>query len=247
MLRTIKQRLRKTPIYGFLVGRRLREARRFLEYANLYPESLDAITSDYAFAISRDYRGLLQVVNIEECVRASKGIDGAFVETGIWTGGASAYALRSMLRNGTVRDYWGFDSFEGMPPPTAEDGQHALDWVGDDPSAVNASDYDACLRYLHSAGYPGQKIHLVKGWFHKTLPANKSAIGPIAILRMDGDFYESTKTALEELYPQVVSGGMVIIDDYGSFEGCKKAVDEFLGGHVFLHYVENGIRFFVKP
>ena len=190
------------------------------------------------------------MVNIEECVRyVANRIDGAFVETGVFTGGASGYALRSMMRNGSIRDYWGFDSFEGMPQPTIDDGEKARRWVGDDPSAVNAADYETCLSYLRSSGYPLDRINLVKGWFDETLPAYKERIGRIALLRLDGDFYASTKVALEQLYSQVATGGIVIIDDYGSFEGCRKAVDEFLAAKLanpFIHYVENGIRFFVK-
>jgi hypothetical protein len=243
MLAATKRLLKQTPIYSLIVERRVVEARRFLKYANIYPESLDDIIGDYQFAISRDYRGIMQVVNIEECVRATKKLNGAFVETGVFTGGASAFALRSMLRNNAVREYWGFDSFEGMPLPTRQDGEHAIAWAGDDPRTVNAADYDACLAYLRLSGYPENRIHLIKGWFSETLP--KANIGPIAILRLDGDFYESTKTALQHLYHLVVPAGIVIIDDYGSFEGCRTAVDELLGTR-FLHYVENGIRFLVK-
>ena len=76
------------------------------------------------------------------------------------------------------------------------------------------------------------------------------AIGPIAILRLDGDWYASTKICLEHLYDQVVSGGFVIVDDYGTYEGCRKAVDEFLaarGLHVFLSHVDPDCRYWIKP
>ncbi len=93
-------------------------------------------------------------------------------------------------------------------------------------------------------------MHLVKGWFQDTLSKSKRDIGPIAILRVDGDFYESTKVVFEELYDQVVSGGFIIVDDYGAFQGCRKATDEFLENrraNVHIVYVENSIRYFVKP
>jgi hypothetical protein len=200
------------------------------------------------------------VLNLEESIdyMAVRRLPGAIVETGVFTGGASAYALRSLKRHGIIdRAYWGFDSFEGMPKPTAHDGQHAKDWLGTDDASgkltgcdVNHSDYAATQNYLFSTGYPTEHIHLVKGWFQDTLPVTRAQIGPIAILRLDGDFYESTKVALECLFDSVVSGGVVIVDDYGSFEGCRKAVDEFLRARnisPFVHYVENGVRFFVKP
>ena len=247
MLKSIKAALKTTPLYRTIVNRRVAKARRFLEYANMYPEAQNAILEDFRFSISRDYRGILQVLNIEECIRhIAKDVLGAFVETGVFTGGASAFALKSMMRNATVREYWGFDSFEGMPKPTEHDGAYAKKWVGADPSTVNASDYQLCLEYLRSSGYPEEKIHLIKGWFQDTLPLERERIGQIAILRMDGDFYESTKVVLEQLYEQVVPGGAVIIDDYGSFEGCRKAVDDFLRGSKFIHYVEHGVRFFIK-
>lgn len=115
---------------------------------------------------------------------------------------------------------------------------------------VNRANYDQCLDYLRQTGYPSQHIHLVKGWFQDTLKPTKEKIGAIALLRMDGDFYDSTKVVFEELYDQVVEGGVVIIDDYGSFEGCRRATEEFLAlRRIKAHmvYVENSIRYFVKP
>jgi len=257
---TIKNFLKTTALYRYIVSQRTKQAERFLAYANLFPESRAAVLADYGFSIQRSYRGIMQVVNLEECIGhvTSRGILGAFVETGVFTGGASAYALRCLIRHQQQdRAYWGFDSFAGMPKPTKEDGYHATAWLGtDDQSgalqgcAVNLSDYDQTKAYLCSSGYPMERINLVKGWFQDTLPKSKAQIGLIAILRLDGDFYESTKVVLEQLFDQVAPGGIVIVDDYGSFEGCRRAVDEFLskrGLSPFIHYVENGVRFFVKP
>jgi O-methyltransferase len=266
---SLKSFLKGTVLYSrFIVGKRARHARAFLKFANIYPESIDEIISDYAFSIERDYRQIMQVLNLEECVRyvVAEKIPGAFVETGTYTGGASAYGLRALLRNdaAAVRSYWGFDSFEGMPQPTGKDGAKAVQWMfGRKPedldstlmegrlegSSINLSDYESTKLYLLRSGYPADQINLVKGWFQNTLPVVRKNIGSIAILRLDGDFYESTKCVLENLYEQVSDGGVVIIDDYGSFEGCRRAVDEYLearGEKPFIHYVENGVRFFVK-
>jgi len=225
----------------------------------LYPEVLPALVADYRYSILVTHRNVLQVINLEETIQyvASKGIDGAFVKCGTFTGGASAFALRSILRNEKLpRPYWGFDSFEGMPEPSSRDESDAVSWYGTEKksgrlvgSDVNLADYDDCLRYLKNTGYPSDQIHLVKGWFQDTLKECRDRIGRIAILRVDGDFYESTKITLESLFDGVVSGGMIIIDDYGTFLGCRKAVDEFLqsrGISPFLHYVDVGIRFFIK-
>lgn len=252
-----------------LVDRRVAAAETFLKEGNIYPNILPALLTDYRYSISVTHRSVLQVINLEEVIQyiANAKIPGAFVECGTFTGGASAFALRSILRNEPgqqPRPYWGFDSFEGMPQPIARDGSDAILWMygkkmdevenykiaGDlVGSEVNFADYEACLHYLKGTGYPDNQITLVKGWFQNTLLKYREKIGPIAVLRIDSDFYESTKEVLDNLFDLVVNGGVIIIDDYGAFAGCQEAVDEFLHAHgitTFLHYVERGIRFFVK-
>jgi hypothetical protein len=248
--------------------RRVRRAAAILEATNLFPDSRSEIIEDYAYATSRTHRGIMQVINLESVLRyvETAGIEGAFVETGTYTGGASAYALRALQRlrpSKPARDYWGFDSFEGMPSPSGHDGDHGSLWIYGKPRTeigigesaalvghdVNKAEYQECLSYLRQTGYPVEHIHLVKGWFQDTLGPAKADIGPIAVLRMDGDFYESTKVVFEELYDQVVPNGVVIIDDYGSFEGCRTATDKFFAMHGIrshLVYVEHGIRYFTK-
>ncbi len=99
-------------------------------------------------------------------------------------------------------------------------------------------------------GYDWKYLHYHKGWFQNTVPAKAEEIKQIAILRLDGDWYASTKVCMDFLFEKVVEGGFVIIDDYGAYEGCKKAVDEFLqakGLSPFLHHVNKDIRYLVKP
>jgi len=242
-----KSFLKQTFLYGLLSDYRAWKAGNALRLINVYPLELVEIIKDYRYSITKDYRTVMQVLNIESCIKHVKdnNIDGAFVETGTWTGGASAYALLSMKRNNICLTYWGFDSFEGMPDPTSDDDSQSISWAGDDPRKLNNADREACYTYLSETGYEVSKINLIKGWFDESLVMHKSKVGPIAILRLDGDFYESTKVPLLELYPQVVNGGIVIIDDYGTFEGCKKAIDEIVLGQDIL-YAENGVRYFVK-
>lgn len=98
-------------------------------------------------------------------------------------------------------------------------------------------------------GYPPEYLHYHKGWFQNTLPLKSNAIKEIAILRIDGDWYASTKVCLEYLYDKVVPGGFVIIDDYGTYEGCRKAVHEFLdarGEKVFIHHASKDTRYWIK-
>lgn len=255
-------------LMNYIRGRRKNYAEQVLEAGNFYPAERAQILADYAYSTLNTHRGIMQVINLESVLRYVEtfGIEGAFVECGTYTGGASAYALQALLRLRTdkpTRHYWGFDSFEGMPTPSALDGDHGAIWVkgklmneldsaelgeliGHD---CNKADYGLCLSYLQKTGYPPSHIHLVKGWFQETLVPNCPHIGPIAVLRTDGDFYESTKCVFDSLYGQVVQGGIVVIDDYGSFQGCRRATEEFFVSRNIkphLVYVENGIRYFVK-
>jgi hypothetical protein len=150
----------------FLVNRRTASAEAFLREGGLYLDILPALIADYRYSISVTHRGVLQVVNLEEVIQyiASRKVEGSFVECGTFTGGASAFALRSILRNEKQsRPYWGFDSFEGMPEPSSGDESDAVLWmygkntaksgklVG---SGVNFADYNDCLKYLLDTGYP---------------------------------------------------------------------------------------------
>jgi hypothetical protein len=254
-------------IYQRLRHRRTVRGKRFMQIGDIFPEAIDEIVNDYWYACRHTHRAVTQVLNLESIIRYVIGgrINGAFVECGTYTGGALAFALRSFLRLGDQsRKIYGFDSFEGMPNISEEDGDWASMWlygeelknigrelkrgrlVGSD---VNRADYQQCWQLLSDSGYPVERIHLVKGWFQNTLPAVKQEIGDIAVLRLDGDFYLSTKCCLENLFDQVSNGGVVILDDYGLFEGCRKATDEFLkvrGIQPHLVYVNVGIRYFVK-
>lgn len=256
------------PLMSYIRGRRVKYAEQVLEAGNFYPADRAQILADYAYSTLYTHRGIMQVINLESVLRhvETAGIEGAFVETGTYTGGASAYALRALLRLRTdkpARHYWGFDSFEGMPAPSPLDGDHGAIWVkgklineldGAELGALighdaNKTGYEQCMSYLQKTGYPASHIHLVKGWFQETLVPNRPHIGPIAVLRTDGDFYESTKVVFDSLYDQVLPGGIVVIDDYGSFQGCRRATEElFAARNIKAHlvYVENGIRYFVK-
>jgi O-methyltransferase len=256
-------------LQSFLFRTRKKKALLFMKDHNLFPYDRNLIISDYMYSIKITFRSVLQVLNIESIVRAisQRNIKGAFVEAGTYTGGASAYGLLCLLRNFNGKklpDYWGFDSFEGMPSPTVNDGINAFEWlypnfkkndvkikksklIGSD---INLADYSICLNYLKGTNYPAKKINLIKGWFQDTLKVSKKNIGKIAILRIDGDFYDSTLCVLDELYDNVSKGGVIILDDYGNFEGSRKATHFFFKCRKitpFLHYVDHSIRYFIKP
>lgn len=255
---------------SLLIKYRSNKALNAMKELNIYTSrnpftNIDSFMDDYKYSILNSHRGIQQVINIEFCIKhiLKNHVKGSFVETGVWTGGASAFALKSFLRNFNINslpEYYGFDSFEGMPLPTTEDGEFGEEWIKDESSkplpksrfggtTVNNADYHYVNNYLNNTGYPSKKINLVKGWFHESIPPMLSEIEEISILRLDGDFYESTKVVLELLYSKVSQNGIIIIDDYGGFEGCKKAVDEFFEKNNInypLLYVDDFVRFFIK-
>jgi hypothetical protein len=161
-------------------------------------------------------------------------VDGAFVECGVYKGGCAAVMGYVAQRGGSDRRTWLFDSFEGLPEPTEEDGREAAEFSRAR-SSGRLDPVGRCVGPLEDVKeilfrklrLDERNVVIRVGWFQQTLPQARSEIGPIAILRLDGDWYESTKCCLENLYDLVVPRGYVILDDYYCWEGCKKAFDEF--------------------
>jgi O-methyltransferase len=162
---------------------------------------------------------------------------GAFVECGVWRGGASFLMADVLRRRGDTRTVWMFDSFEGMPATEPIDGSKALAWETQGDPATN--DATATLREVEDARRRLGLLNTrpVKGWFEDTLATTKDDIGPIALLRIDCDWHASVTTCLAELYERVVPGGVVIVDDYYTFEGCAIAVHEYLGVNRLPHRI----------
>jgi O-methyltransferase len=162
-------------------------------------------------------------------VDARRHVKGCVIECGVWRGGMAA-GMAEVL--GPDREYFLFDSFEGLPPATEQDGEVARNWQKD---TQGATYYDNCRapiefaeRAMKLSGAANYK--LVKGWFENTLP-HFVPPSPIAVLRLDGDWYESTMTALESLFKHLASDGIVILDDYYAWDGCSRAVHDFLSRH----------------
>jgi O-methyltransferase len=160
-------------------------------------------------------------------------IAGAFVECGVWRGG-SMMAAALALSGDTNRELYLFDTYEGMPPPGNLDidysGASAVAQIANDPSRVGAiaavAHLDEVRRNMASTGYPDSQVHYIEGKVEDTVP--KLAPGQIALLRLDTDWYESTHHELLHLFPRVVSGGVLIVDDYGHWKGARQAVDDYL-------------------
>lgn len=182
-------------------------------------------------------------------------IPGDVVECGVWRGGSMQAVARTLCSIGdTSRDLYLFDTFEGMPPPTEKDIRH--DGRTAESLMANSSREAkvwavASLNDVHEGfrqiPYPTDRIHCVKGRVEETVPDH--APEQISILRLDTDWYESTQHELEHLYPRLVSGGILIIDDYGWWHGSRLAMDEFLDEtkeRLFLVRAASG-RIAVKP
>ncbi len=185
---------------------------------------------------------------VQSCEK--RNLRGAFVECGTWKGGAVGLMALANLRHGaTRRTLHLFDSFQGIPEPDpAVDGAKAMEEVeavGCHPTgqlktvegyyekfATGTGTLENNRHLLEQTiGYPLEYLHYHIGWFQDTVPAVAETIGPIAILRLDGDWHASTKVCLDHLYPQLVPGGFVILDDYGTYDGCRKAVDDYRAAH----------------
>jgi len=167
-------------------------------------------------------------------------VPGAFAECGVWRGGSVMAMMLALLERGVRdRDIHLYDTFEGMTEPTAHDrsdySEPALDtwrqarrspehpWnKAFDPQTIGL---DAVRARVLGTGYPPQHVKFVKGPVEQTIPAQAPA--ELALLRLDTDWYESTRHELEHLYPRLQPGGVLIVDDYGHWQGCRRAVDEY--------------------
>ncbi|TMM31355.1 macrocin O-methyltransferase [Polaribacter aestuariivivens] len=184
-------------------------------------------------------------------------INGSIVECGVWKGGsimAGLYKLKNL--NDESRDIYLYDTFEGMSEPLEIDksirGESATnafksqDQVWDRIECL--SPLEEVVENVNSVGYSSEKINFIKGKVEDTI--NKTnAPKEIAILRLDTDWYESTKHELEMLFPKLAKGGVLIIDDYGHWQGCKKAVDEYFSKNniqMYLSRVDYTCRIGVK-
>jgi hypothetical protein len=187
------------------------------------------------------------------------GIDGDFVECGVWRGG-SAMAMAHTLLNLSCaeRNLYLFDTFEGMTEPTAFDrdpqGNPAEDQLSYTEKKAGRNIWciasiEDVQQNLSSTSYPSQLIHYIKGDVMNTLRSEANLPSSISLLRLDTDWYESTKVELEILFPRLVKGGVCLIDDYGHWQGSRKAVDDFLHEHELfplMHVTDYTGRAFIK-
>ena len=172
--------------------------------------------------------------NIRNCIESilRSGIPGDLIETGAWRGGATIF-MRGVLKAYDVSDriVWVADSFEGLPAPDPD--LFPLEAKVQSGPVIQKSYHNLAVgleevkRNFLAYGLLDDQVRFLKGWFKDTLP--NAPIGTLSLMRLDGDFYESTRDGLNSLYDRLSVGGYVIIDDYGedSWTYCRKAVDEF--------------------
>jgi len=170
--------------------------------------------------------GLKRLDNLQHCVSdvLERSVPGDLIETGVWRGGASIF-MRAILKayGDTDRTVWVADSFQGLPKPNAEKYPADAGDVHWQYEELKVS-FDEVKRNFEKYKLLDEQVRFLVGWFSETLPA--APIKKLAILRLDGDMYESTMDALRALYPKVSIGGYVIVDDY-FLPGCRKAIEEF--------------------
>ena len=173
---------------------------------------------------------------VEYVVR--REIPGDFVECGVWMGGSAMVIAKTLLRLG-VRDrrIWLYDTFGAMPQPADHERDVNRDFAGRLPERVQADapygEYVPLVRgNVESTGYPADRITCVSGMVEETIPGEIP--DGIALLRLDTDWHSSTAHELEHLYPLLAAGGVLIIDDYGHFQGARKAVDEYFAENPIL-------------
>lgn len=237
--------------FGFVLGKKelvnfdISQDKAFMDiYKRCQPYTMTSAERMYSLYKAIDYT-------------ISNDIKGDFVECGVWKGGSSMLIALTLLEKGiSNRNIYLYDTFEGMSEPTDADIAHSgesaqkllsgYDKMGED-SVWCYSPLEAVKANLLSTGYPEKHLIFVQGKVEDTLPSTTPAV--IALLRLDTDWYESTKIEMEKLYPLLQDQGILIIDDFGFWEGARRAVVEYFekaGKKPYLHRIDNTGRLVIK-
>ena len=217
-------------------------------FANFDERAKDTIRQVLPYTMIGEER----LFTLIEAVRyiARNRIGGDFVECGVWQGGAAMAMAWTAVENNISPAIWLYDSFDGMPEPGDADrdfaGKSAQQWYDEIGPGWCQAGEDDVRRNIGLVDYDADKWVIVGGLVEDTIPANIPE--KIAILRLDTDWYDSTLHELNNLYDLLAEGGILIIDDYGDWQGSKKAVDEFFASRKIYPYLAptGGQRVWVK-
>jgi O-methyltransferase len=223
---------------------RYRPDQKSVSLSDLTDCEIEIVESVKPYTLTGEER-IAALMNAVRYITENK-IRGNIAECGVWRGGSMMAVARALLSHGdSSRHLYLYDTFEGMPEPTEHDkslnGESAKSLLDRDPVGTGiwclASIEDVRANIL-STGYPEEKVHFIKGKVEETLPS----ILPdqLALLRLDTDWYESTKHELIHLFPLLDSRGLLIIDDYGHWQGARKATDEYFSEHKLNLYLPGG-------
>lgn len=217
------------------------------------PDFQKILAQSRPFTLTSEERMYALYAAVKYVIQAN--IAGDLVECGVWRGGSCMNAALTLLQmERRDRDIYLFDTYEGMTVPELVDvdllGRSATQLLASpaesEPTLCYAS-LDIVRENMRATGYPMEKIQFVQGPVETTIPAR--APQQIALLRLDTDWYASTKHELEHLYPRLSAGGILIIDDYGHWRGSKKATDEYFANRtpsIFMNRVDYTGRLIVK-
>jgi hypothetical protein len=249
MKRIIKRLVRRT---GFDIVR-YRPNHEPAKLRDLTDREIEIVRSVKPYTLTGDER-IVALLNAIGYV-ADRKIPGAIAECGVWRGGSMMAVALTLLQQGdSSRHLYLYDTFEGMSEPTKHDksfdGRSAQSQLERDPVGTGIwcrSPIEDVRANVLSTGYPQENVHFIQGKVEETLPSKRPE--RLALLRLDTDWYESTKHELIHLFPVLDPRGVLIIDDYGHWQGARQAVDEYFTEHklnVYLHRVDYTCRVGVR-
>lgn len=238
---------------GFELVRRSR-AGRADELMDVTPSELEIYERVKPYTMTSVEKVITLVRSVQYLLKNQ--IPGNFVECGVWRGGSMmTIALTLRAAGQTDRNLFLYDTYTGMSPPTAKDKRYdgttataIMTAEGPGARVFAYASLEDVKANLTSTGYPADRIHYIQGRVEDTLP--DTAPADICMLRLDTDWYESTRHELVHLYPRLMSNGVLIIDDYGHWRGSQQATDEYfqqLRPAPYLNRIDYSGRLAIKP
>jgi O-methyltransferase len=226
-------------LHHHLPGYRVRQ--RLRRYACIVPG-----ISQHVLVSGHTWLPVARLKMLERHVRyiERRRIPGVVVECGVAAGGSAALLAMALGRQHSSRVLFLFDTFEGLPPPTVNDPDYdeAVVWTGQCRGTV-----DEVRALFDRLSIPKERVRYMPGLFQETL--HVAPMGAVALAHLDGDWYESTLTCLTAIWPKLSVGGVIQLDDYGRWKGCRKAVDEFFSGrldHIAMRPIDEGAVYITK-